>query len=205
MIQIKIDQVLAILSTTGQVATSEASARPAPDATYDSPEQIDPQDQIAPDVLQINRRKANGCGHFAGLLLPVVFPELYGPMRTRHLFNWDGSKGKAPLDEEKKKILKTYVNFYYPETRLESSWKTCVAKMNEVLRRKYIPKGRQLQGFENVEDVNDDNHGQSLNLPDGTEDMLGNSLSDIPTPTFEVAFGTYRQYLADADYISTPL
>ena len=77
--------------------------------------------------------------------------------------------------------------------------------MNEVLRRKYIPKGRQLQGFENVEDVNDDNHGQSLNLPDGTEDMLGNSLSDIPTPTFEGGFGTYRQYLADADCISTPL
>ena len=117
-----------------------------------------PQDQIAPDVLQINRRKANSCGHFAGLLLPIVFPERYGPMRTRHLFNLDGTKGKAPLDGEKKKILKTYVNFYYPETQLESSWKTGVAKMNEVLRRKYIPKGRQLQGFENVEDVNDDNH-----------------------------------------------
>ena len=64
---------------------------------------------------------------------------------------------------------------------------------------------KQLQGIENVEDVNDDNHGQSLNLPYGTEDMLGNSLSDISTPTFEGGFGTYRQYLADADYISTPL
>ena len=104
-----------------------------------------------------------------------------------------------------KKILNTYVNFYYPETWLATSWKTCVAKINEVLRRKYIPKRRQLQGFENVEDVNDDNHGQSLNFPEGTEDMLGNSLSDIPTPTFEDGFGTYRQYLTDADYISTPL
>ena len=85
--------------------------------------------------------------------------------------------------------------------RFESSWNTCVAKMNEVLHRKYIPKGRQLQGFENVEDVND-SHGQSLNLPKGTEDMLGTSLSDMPTPTFEDGFGTNRQYLADADNIS---
>ena len=62
--------------------------------------------------------------------MPKVFPELFGPMRLRLIYNRDGSKGK-----QRKKVLRTYVTMYYPETRVDSAWATCVVKENEVLRR----------------------------------------------------------------------
>lgn len=116
-----------------------------------------------------------------------VFPELFGPMRLRLLYNWDGAKGKQPLDEQRKKVLRTYVNMYYPETRLESSWATCVAKVNEVLRRKYVPKAQQLQEIAT--------DGELTDLPSYAEEMINSSLNDIPTPNFGEGFSTYREYL----------
>ena len=117
-------------------------------------------------------------------------------MRTRLLYNWEGVRGKEPLDAERKKVIKTYVNFYFPETRVESSWLTCVAKSNEVLRRKYVPKGHQLQGIESaVEQEHEENDKQFFELPYYTEDMVNDSIDNIQTPTFEGGFGSYRQYL----------
>ena len=179
----KLDQILVVLNRwTEQSATHPAAEQPYMSKT---PDDIPQELQLNTDFLQASRRKANNCGHFAAILVTKVFPELFGPMRLRLLYNWNGAKGKQPLDEQRKKVLRTYVNMYYPETRLESSWATCFAKVNEVLRRKYVPKAQQLQEIA----------GELTDLPSYAEEMINNSLNDIVTPNFGEGFSTYREYL----------
>ena len=149
------------------------------------------------EFLQLSYRKANNCGHFAAIIVPKVFPELFGPMRLRLQYNWEGNKGKQALDEQRKNVLKKMVNQYYPETRVESSWVSCVSRINEVLRRKYIPRAQQLQEIHHVEhtEATDDGENISNELPSYADQMMHQSLDDIATPNFSSTIGPYMQYM----------
>ena len=114
-------------------------------------------------------------------------------MRERLNFNWEGSRKKHALDAEKKVVLRTYVNIYYPESRTNSSWSACVGKINEALRRTYRPKGQRLFGL----DAGDDELGD---LQDYADDMCNASITDIPTPTFMQGYSSYQDFL-NGEYI----
>ena len=116
---------------------SNSGSQPVPASTdgYATVDEIAPQYRLSTETLRGLHTKSHGCGHFAALLLPNVFPELFGPLRARLNYNWEGYRNKEAPDSERKKVLKTYVNMYYPETRVGSSRSSCVLKINKTLRR----------------------------------------------------------------------
>ena len=67
---------------------------------------VDGAEEITLDTefLQLSYRKANKCGHFAAIIVPKVFPELFGPIRLRLQYNWEENKGQ---DEQRENVLKT--------------------------------------------------------------------------------------------------
>ena len=199
-VETKIDQLMLMFAQQGQSnigANNGTAANAHTTGAYATVEEIAPHLRVPSETLTLTHRKSHGAGHFASLLLPVIFPELFGPMRTRLNYNWDGCRAKNPLDAEKKSVLKTYTNMYYPESRTESSWAACVSKINECLRRKYVPKGKQLQGVvhDNDEQVMDCATGDFGEIPTFANDMINNSISDIPTPTFVEGFSNYTNFL----------
>ena len=50
------------------------------------------------------------------IIVSKLFLELFGSMRLRLQYSWEGHKGKQGLDKQRKSVLKTYVIKYYPET-----------------------------------------------------------------------------------------
>ena len=156
----KVDQIMLMLTQQGAPANNGTCSSAGANSTggYLKVEEIAPHLRVPSETLTWTHRKSHGAGHFATLLLPVIFPELFGPMRTRLQYNWDGTRAKQAMDSEKKNVLKTYTHIYYPESRTDSSWVSCVAKINECLRRKYVPKGQQLEGIKyNNQDEQQDN------------------------------------------------
>lgn len=81
------------------------------------------------------QREASSAGHFGALLLPHLWPELFGVTQLRFGLNWNRTGGKNELNHKKKDVLRRYVNYYYPETRSQSVWNTVVLRINERLRR----------------------------------------------------------------------
>ena len=158
----KVDQIIKQAAPANNGTCSSAGANST--GGYSTVEEIAPHLRVPSETLTRTHRKSHGAGHFATLLLPVIFPELFGPKRTRLQYNWDGTRAKQAMDSEKKNVLKTYTHIYYPESRTDSSWVSCVAKINECLRRKYVPKGQQLQS------KNYNNHDEQQDNDDASHD-----------------------------------
>ena len=111
----KIDQLMLMFAQQGQ-SNNGANNGSAADAHTTTVEEIAPHLRVSSETLTLTHRKSHGARHFVSLLLPVIFPELFWPMRTRLNYNWDGCRAKNPLDPEKKGRLKTYTYMYYTES-----------------------------------------------------------------------------------------
>lgn len=80
-----------------------------------------------------------GPGNFAKKLVERVFPELFGPSNLRMGYSvyGGGKKGKMPLEHNRLARVRTLINHYYPEMKVEAAWRDrIVPKINEGLRRK---------------------------------------------------------------------
>ncbi|KAH3737443.1 hypothetical protein DPMN_044036 [Dreissena polymorpha] len=94
-------------------------------------------------IVDAINREANNEAHFACLLLPHVFPELFGVDKLRLLFNWNGAAGKQALDASRKAYIENPTKFFYPDARSTSGWTAVVLRINERLRRKEKKKKDQ--------------------------------------------------------------
>ena len=75
-------------------------------------------------------------GHFATMIVKKIFPE-----EEREGKNYTGSPGKASLDPVKLEHARRLVFRYYntpdtPDSERNKSWKICISRMEEMLRRK---------------------------------------------------------------------
>ncbi|KAH3855441.1 hypothetical protein DPMN_098096 [Dreissena polymorpha] len=87
-------------------------------------------------IVDAINREANNEAHFACLLLPHVFQELFGIDKLRLLFNWNGAARKQVLDASRKAYIENMTKFFYPDARSMSGWTAVVLRINERLRRK---------------------------------------------------------------------
>ena len=95
---------------------------------------------IGEEVLQ---SALNCAKHFATLILKSVWPELFGPQQRRMAYNWNGTRGKTPLDERRKRVVEIYTHFYFPETRHQKVWLDVVGRINERMKRQWRKKSSQ--------------------------------------------------------------
>ena len=193
----KVDQIMVMFAQQRALANNGTCSPVGANSTggYSTVEDIALHLRVPSETLTLTYRKSYGAGHFATLLLPIIFLELFGPMRTRLQYNWDGPRGKQVMDSEKNDVLKTYTHIYYPESRTDSSWVSCVVKINECLRRKYVPKEHQLQGINyNDHDEQQVNDYAFDDLSAYANDTMNHSIGDIQTPTFVEGFTTYQNF-----------
>jgi len=88
--------------------------------------------------LQQMCQESNCAGNFAAKLTKKFFPELFGPLNLRLMYNWygGGKLCKQEMDPMRKDIIKRYVQHFYPDVRNTNAWKDrVVPKVNELLRR----------------------------------------------------------------------
>ncbi|XP_053395960.1 uncharacterized protein LOC123553849 [Mercenaria mercenaria] len=125
-------------------------------ASHDTEEAPDIDDQyvLSESLLRTLRHEANNAQHFACLLLPHVFPELFSVDKLRVFYNWSGNAhGKQELDPARKAVVKKYTNLYYPETKNPTCWVQVVTRVNERLRRKdKLPKVQRQTENEGAQD-----------------------------------------------------
>ena len=155
-----------------------------------------PEDLVlGEEVLQSALNCAKSGKHFATLILKSVWPELFGPQQRRMAYNWNGTRGKTPLDERRKRVVEIYTHFYFPETRHQKVWSDVVGRINERMRRQWRKKSSQRHeahgessGEEDGE--NRDPNGRVLTSVDQNDDLL-----EIPeTMNFSNSF-SYLDYL----------
>ena len=85
-IETKIDQLLLMFKQKGPTkngANNCSSVGAHSTGGYATTEEIVPRLRIPSEALSLTHRKSHG---------PVIFLELFGPMRTRLKYNWDGTK-----------------------------------------------------------------------------------------------------------------
>ncbi|KAH3725414.1 hypothetical protein DPMN_051247 [Dreissena polymorpha] len=99
---------------------------PDPDQENQMPE-TSLVDKVIVDAIN---REANNEAHFACLLLPHVFPELFGVDKLRLLFNWNGAAAKQALDASRKAYVENMTKFFYPDARSTSVWTAVVMRIN---------------------------------------------------------------------------
>ena len=108
----RVDQIIVMLTQQRALSNNGTCSPAGANNTggYSTVEEIAPHLRVPSETLTLTHRKSYGAGHFATLLLPIIFPELFGPMRTRLQYNWDWTQGKQVMDSEKKDVLKNYTH-----------------------------------------------------------------------------------------------
>lgn len=148
-------------------------------------EDVPPQYVIEDCVLRQLHKESSGAGNFASKLVLQLFPELFGVGNIRFQYNWygGGKLQKTELCPVRKRVVKKYVVYYYPDVAAETVWRDrVVPKVNELLRRqsRYQRKERK-RDAENV-NVND--------LPERAP--LGDS---DRAPFGDISIGSFVSYL----------
>ena len=151
--------------------------------------------------LKALKHEANSAGHFACLLLPEVFPELFGPGNLRTAYNWGGNRhtGKQELDKTKKNVIEKYTKFMFPES--VKSWQPVVNSINERLRRKdKLSKKNVMTDICNMQpvSVDEDNIPESESVRRETYDLdMRNTENMDPAeaanPDFNMSFLRYME------------
>ncbi|KAH3740085.1 hypothetical protein DPMN_046780 [Dreissena polymorpha] len=108
----------------------------APIINEDNPQEPTGGDLVDKVIVAAIHREAHNEAHFACLLMPHVFPELFGPDKLRHLYNWHGVSGKQPLEGSRRQYVEQMTKFFYKEARSATVWTAVVGRINERLRRK---------------------------------------------------------------------
>ena len=139
---------------------------------------------IGEEILQSALNCAKSGKHFATLILKSVWPELFGPQQRWMAYNWNGTRGKTPLDERRKRVVEIYTHFYFPETRYQKVWSDVVARINERMRRQW--RKRSSQRNEAYEESSGEEDGENR---DPNERVLtsvdqNDDLSEIPETMF---------------------
>ena len=90
-----------------------------------------------PELRSMVRDSRNG-GNFAVNLTRKLWPELFGEGNLRFNYNWygGGQLNKQEMDPVRKEVCRKYVCYFFPEFKVEDSWRErIVSKINECLRR----------------------------------------------------------------------
>ncbi|XP_062587500.1 zinc finger and BTB domain-containing protein 5-like isoform X1 [Saccostrea cucullata] len=93
--------------------------------------------RISKVALEEMKANSKNAGVFAGNVIKMLFPELFGPsnLRFKYSFFGGGILKKNELDRQRKSYMRRYVTAMYPGIFSEGDWKDIVNKVNEMLRR----------------------------------------------------------------------
>ncbi|XP_052228678.1 uncharacterized protein LOC127842906 [Dreissena polymorpha] len=108
----------------------------APIINEDNPKEPAGGNLVDKVIVAAINREAHNEAHFACLLMPHVFPELFGPDKLCHLYNWHGVSGKQPLEGLRCHYVEQMTKFFYKEARSSTVWTAGVGRINECLRLK---------------------------------------------------------------------
>jgi hypothetical protein len=108
--------------------------------------------QISQTTMKELKASCRNAGVFAGNIIKMLFPELFGPsnLRFRYSFFGGGKLKKIELDRQRKSYMRRYVTAAYPEVSSESDWKIIVDRVNELLRRPSLSVKKPKEGTENA-------------------------------------------------------
>ena len=110
-------------------------------------------------------------------------------------YNWNGTRGKTPLDERRKHVVEIYTHFYYPETQHLKVWSDVGGRINETMRRQWKKKSSQRNGAFEESSGEDDGENTDPNERVLTSGDQEDDLSAIPeTMNFSNSF-SYLDYL----------